>query len=103
MRNPVLAYAAFALTPISREERVNASRSLIFAHYGDKQREFLAFVLDHYIQQGFEELDEEKLPHLIDLKYLAVSDAVAELGQVATIREMFIGFQEHLYVQQAAA
>ncbi len=99
----VLAYVAFALAPITREERVNARRNLIFSHYGDRQREFLAFVLDHYIQQGVEELDEEKLPHLIELKYHAVSDAVAELGQVAAIREMFIDFQEHLYVQQAAA
>ena len=99
----VLAYVAFALAPISREERVNASRSLIFAQYGDKQQEFLAFVLDHYIQQGVEELDEEKLPHLIELKYHAVSDAVTELGQVAAIREMFIGFQKHLYESRAAA
>ncbi len=92
-----LAYVAFALAPISREERVNARKSLIFAHYGDKQQEFLGFVLDQYISQGVGELDDQKLPHLIELKYHAVADAVAELGQVATIREMFIGFQEHLY------
>jgi len=99
----VLAYVAFALAPISREERVNKRRSLIFARYGGKQREFLAFVLDHYIQQGVEELDEEKLPHLIELKYHAVSDAVAVLGSVIDIRKMFIGFQKHLYAQQTAA
>ncbi len=93
----VLAYVAFALAPISREERVNARRSLILAHYGDKQQEFLAFVLDQYISQGVGELDDQKLPHLIELKYHAVADAVAQLGQVSTIREMFIGFQKHLY------
>ena len=99
----VLAYVAFALAPISREERVNARRSHIFAHYGDKQREFLDFVLDQYIAQGVGELDDEKLPHLIDLKYDTVADAVEELGQVAGIREMFIGFQEHLYEARAVA
>ena len=93
----VLAYVAFALAPISRQERVNAHRSVIFSHYGDKQREFLDFVLDQYIKQGVGELDDQKLPRLIELKYHAVADAVAELGQVATIREMFIGFQKHLY------
>ena len=98
----VLAYVAFALAPISREERVNARLDLIFSQYDDKQREFLAFVLDHYIKQGVGELDESKLPHLIELKYHAVSDAVAELGQVATIRDMFIGFQERLYVEDVA-
>ena len=49
------------------------------------------------------ELDDQKLPHLIELKYHAVADAVAELGQVATIREMFIGFQKHLYEARAAS
>lgn len=99
----VLAYVAFALAPISRAERVHTRRSRIFAPYEDSQREFLAFVLDHYVRQGVGELDEEKLPHLIELKYDAVSDAVAKLGEVAAIRELFIGFQEHLYGQQAVA
>ena len=99
----VLAYIAFALAPISREERVNTRRSLIFAHYGNKQQEFLDFVLEQYIRQGVGELDDEKLPHLIELKYHAVADAVAELGQVAAIREIFIGFQKHLYEVQAVA
>jgi len=91
----VLAYIAFALAPISREERVNSHRSLIHAPYRDKQREFLDFVLEHYIQQGVGELDEEKLPDLIELKYHTIPDAVAVLGQVDGIREMFIYFQEH--------
>ncbi len=99
----VLAYVAFALAPISRQERVSEHRTLIFAGHGDSQRAFLAFVLDHYVQQGVGELDEEKLPHLIELKYEAISDAVAELGEVAVIREMFVGFQAHLYTQQAVA
>jgi type I restriction enzyme R subunit len=62
----VLAYIAFASPTISRQERVDTHRSLIFAHYGgDKQQEFLDFVLDHYIRQGVGELDQEKLPHLL--------------------------------------
>jgi type I restriction enzyme R subunit len=49
------------------------------------------------------ELGEEKLPYLIALKYHAVADAVAQLGDASTIREMFIGFQEHLYLEQTVA
>lgn len=82
---------------------MNTRRSAIFADYGDKQREFLDFVLDQYVRQGERELDDQKLPHLIDLKYHAVADAVAQLGEVATIRQMFIGFQKHLYEAGAAA
>ena len=93
----MLAYVAFALVPISREERVSTHRHVILAPYQDKQREFLHFVLDQYVQQGVGELDDEKLPSLIELKYHGIADAVDELGPVSMIREVFIGFQKHLY------
>lgn len=94
----VLAYIAFAFAPVTREERVNRSKDRIYGRYHDKQQEFLSFVLDHYVSQGVEELDQEKLPGLLALKYHSVADAVAELGSVAEIRDVFVGFQEHLYV-----
>jgi type I restriction enzyme R subunit len=95
----VLAYIAFASAPITREERVNARKRLIFDYYGgDKQREFLDFVLGHYIKEGVGELSESKLTPLLKLRYHGIPDAVEELGHVAHIREMFVGFQRHLYV-----
>ena len=96
----VLAYIAFALAPISRAERVSTRKSRIFTLYDAKQQEFLDFVLAQYVKEGVGELDQAKLPHLIELKYDAVSDAVAELGSVARIRDVFIGFQQHLYAPQ---
>ena len=54
-------------------------------------------MLEHYVQRGNGELDTEKLPHLIELKYNTVSDAVAELGPAKDIRDVFVGFQRHLY------
>jgi type I restriction enzyme R subunit len=33
--------------------------------YTDPQKEFLTFVLSHYIDQGVEELDQDKLPDLL--------------------------------------
>ena len=93
----VLAYIAFALAPITREERVNARREQIFSHYDYKLQAFLDFVLFQYVKEGVGELDQAKLPHLLELKYRAVSDAAAELGGVAQIRDAFIGFQRHLY------
>ncbi len=59
-------------------------------------------MLDHYSQQGVGELDQDKLPHLLELKYHAINDAVAELGPVAGIRDVFIGFQEYLYAQRGS-
>ena len=96
----VLAYIAFALAPISRAERVSTRKSRIFTLYDAKQLEFLDFVLAQYVKEGVGELDQAKLPDLLELKYDAVSDAVAELGSVAKIRDVFIGFQQHLYAPQ---
>jgi len=94
----VLAYIAFALPTITREERVNNSKDRIFEDYSNNnQQQFLSFVLEHYIAQGVGELDQEKLPDLLELKYHSVGDAVTELGGVAEIRGLFVGFQEHLY------
>jgi type I restriction enzyme R subunit len=96
----VLAYIAFALPTVTREERVESHKESIFQNYSSKQQEFLVFVLGHYISQGVSELDQEKLPGLLELKYHSVGDAVAELGSVAEIRDVFIGFQEHLYMHE---
>ncbi len=93
----VLAYIAFALPPISREERVAARKKAIYSHYVDNQRLFLDFVLDQYVKEGVGELDQEKLPTLLELKYHAVNDAVAALGSIAEIRDVFVGFQQYLY------
>ena len=93
----VLAYIAFAAAPISREERVTTRRTVIFARCGPRQREFLDFVLNHYIEQGVGELDPSKLPDLLELRYHAMTDAVAVLGSAREIRDLFIGFQPYLY------
>ena len=93
----VLAYIAFALAPQSRQERVSSRKGTIFAHYGSKEQQFLDFVLAHYVTEGVSELDTEKLPALLELKYHSLQDATAELGSVGAIREVFVGFQRGLY------
>lgn len=84
-------------TPISREHRVENAQSNIFALLNDNQKEFLEFVLAKYIETGVEELDEEKLPKLLELKYHSLNDGAQRLGGVKVIRDTFIGFQKWLY------
>jgi type I restriction enzyme R subunit len=93
----VLAYIAFALAPITRSERVDAHKGEIFTRYNGKLQTFLEFVLAQYVNQGVEELDQEKLGHLLELKYHTVSDAAEQLGGVPVIRETFVDFQQYLY------
>jgi len=78
---------------LSRVKSVLPMQSKIFASLTIEQKQFLEFVLSKYIETGVEELDQEKLPELLKLKYLALDDAKKLLGTIDTIRNMFIGFQ----------
>jgi len=93
----VLAYIAFALAPITRQERVDNHKYIILSNYDEKLQAFLDFVLNEYVKEGVHELDDAKLPHLLELKYGGVADAAEQLGSVAEIREAFVGFQQYLY------
>jgi type I restriction enzyme R subunit len=93
----VLAYIAFAQSPITRQQRVEERRGIISAQYDQKLQAFIDFVLAQYVQEGVDELDQAKLPKLLTLKYHAIPDAEAILGSVGSIREAFIGFQRYLY------
>lgn len=93
----VLAYIAFALAPMTRQERAETHKERILSRYDEKLQAFLDFVLSQYVQEGVGELDQEKLPHLLEIRYRAVSDAAEQLGGVAKIRDAFVGFQKYLY------
>jgi type I restriction enzyme R subunit len=92
----VLSYVAYHKEMIPRLER--ASRAKVQMNsYNPKQQEFLNFVLEQYVREGVDELDDSKLPDLLELKYKAIADAKRELGAIKSIRDTFIGFQQHLY------
>ena len=98
----VLEFIAYSAKPVTRETRVALAQKNIFAMLESNQKEFLEFVLTKYIETGVEELDQEKLPGLLELKYHAVTDAAEKLGGVSKIRELFIEFQKHLYSEKIA-
>ncbi|MBB5330076.1 EcoAI/FtnUII family type I restriction enzme subunit R [Tunturiibacter gelidoferens] len=98
----VLAYVAYALPPLNREERAARAKVVISTHFNSKQQVFLDFVLAHYVSVGVEELDLEKLTPLLRLKYHnSISDALADLGTAEDIGQVFTGFQQYLYQHQA--
>ena len=92
----VLAHVAYALPPLTREERASKAKVEISTHFNTKQQVFLDFVLFHYVSVGVEELDQTKLAPLLKLRYHdSINDAVADLGE--DIGEAFTGFQKFLY------
>jgi type I restriction enzyme, R subunit len=99
----VLAHVAYALPPLTREERAARAKVVISSHFGGKQRIFLDFVLSHYVAQGVDDLDQEKLTPLLRLQYHdSIADALADLVKPEEIGRVFCGFQKHLYDKTAA-
>jgi type I restriction enzyme R subunit len=98
----VLAHVAYALEPLTREERADRAMAVISTNFKPKQKVFLDFVLSHYVALGVEELDQAKLTPLLKLKYHdSIPDAVADLGRPDEIGKVFSGFQRFLYIETA--
>jgi type I restriction enzyme R subunit len=94
----VLAYVAFESAKVPRAERSRWAKRAISSDYGVRQRSFLEFVLEQYEKVGVEELDQDKLPALLRLRYSdSLEDALTDLGDPDAISGMFKGFQRHLY------
>jgi type I restriction enzyme R subunit len=93
----VLEYIAYAKPTITRRERVEASRQRIHEHLEPEQREFVDFVLAQYVDLGVDELQQERLPHLLAIKYHSQMEGIQALGGTGKARETFFGFQQKLY------
>jgi len=99
----VLAHVAYALPPLSREERASKAKVVISTHFNSKLQVFLDFVLSHYIDVGVDELAQEKLAPLLRIKYgNSINDAIADLGSPEVIGSAFTGFQKYLYAGAVA-
>jgi type I restriction enzyme R subunit len=100
----VLAHVAYALPPETREERAARAQVAVHAEFTGKQQAFLDFVLAHYVREGVQELDQEKLAPLLKLRYHdSIADAIADLGDAKLIGRIFAGFQKYLYQPATAA
>ena len=99
----VLAHVAYALPPLTREDRAAKAKVEISTHFNSKQQVFLDFVLSHYVAVGVEELDQAKLTPLLRLKYHdSIHDALADLGKAEDVGKVFAGFQKYLYAEKVA-
>jgi len=93
----VLAHVAYALPPLTREERAARAKAAVSTHFNSPRQAFIDFVLAQYVKVGVEELDMQKLAPLLTLRYHSISDAKLDLGQPEEIRGLFAGFQKYLY------
>src|ERR1019366_1849141 len=93
----VLQYIAYAKPTLTRRERVEASRKRIYEDLEPNQREFIDFVLSQYVDLGVDELQQDRLPQLLAIKYQSQMEGIEALGVTEEARSTFIGFQRELY------
>jgi type I restriction enzyme R subunit len=73
------------------------SRKRIYEELEPEQREFVDFVLSQYVDLGVDELQQERLPQLLAIKYHSQMEGIEALGGTDKARATFIGFQRELY------
>ena len=94
----VLAFLAYNTTPMERQRRAEILQAQAMKQYSKAQQDFVNYIMQLYVRNGFKELGSEKLPTLIQMKYHTPHDAVKELKmQPAEIRQFFLGMQHLLY------
>lgn len=93
----VLTYIAYSEDMITRQQRVDNNKVLIFNNIQSRQHAFIDFVLKQYVKNGVTELDDARIGALINLKYGSPANAIQELGNITDIRSAFCDFQKYLY------
>lgn len=94
----VLSYIAYDTPTLTRERRAIMAAQNMISDFENNEKDFIRFVLDQYVQEGEKELDLEKLPTLLEIKYDSVQDALPHFGGNANrIKDVFVDFQRLLY------
>ncbi|WP_366099322.1 EcoAI/FtnUII family type I restriction enzme subunit R [Limnobacter sp.] len=93
----VLQFVAYNKPTVPRAERVKATINEIHGELDERQQEFVDFVLSQYVELGVDELDREKLPQLISVKYGNLNDGLAKIGGIDQAMAAFLGSQRRLY------
>ena len=95
----VLEFVAFEEPMKKRTERADTAKAGLSAWVGGEDaKRFFTFVLDNYVQVGFDVFTrDDALSQLIVTKYHTIDDARSTLGNLAAIRTGFATLQKEVY------
>ena len=97
----ILEFIAFNSTnlsrPISKKERVEKTSSKLLEDLNEDQSAFIKFLIERYLDEGVESINENNLSTLLKLKYESITKAEEILGEIRSIKNLFLNFQNNLY------
>ena len=96
----VFNHLIFSKDILTRQQRVVAAESSEFLKtiQNSKAREFLLFVLGKYKKDGVVELEQQRLPSLVELSGLGtVSELANDFGGMAQLKESYLQLQREIY------
>ena len=97
----ILEFIAFNSTnlsrPISKKERVEKTSSKLLEDLNEDQSAFIKFLIERYLDEGVESINENNLATLLTLKFESITKAEEVLGGIRSIKNLFLNFQNNLY------
>nr|MCR5131057.1 hypothetical protein [Prevotella sp.] len=100
----VLEFLAYHTKPIDRERRAAILKENLLKSLSAQQQDFVTFMLDMYVRNGFKELASDKLGTLVEMKYHSFLDAVKTLNmKPQEVKSLYLNMQHELYNGEAVA
>jgi len=93
----VLAFVLFANDPITRAERAGGATPDTIQLADENMQEFIAALLNAYVENGEDELATENLSKFLTAKYGSIGEGKAVLGELPAIKSAFKAIQVSLY------
>ena len=73
------------------------TKEKILEGLNEEQTKFIEFLLERYEDECIESIEEGNLSTLLNLKYNSIVKAEHLLGEVNSIKNLFLNFQTNLY------
>lgn len=94
----VLEYIAYQKRPVNRSLRAQKA-NLYTGEQTPEQMAFIQYLVSVYVKAGIDELEEDRLPKLMQNKYGTIVEGISALGGIDGAKGTFFNFQRNLYQQ----
>lgn len=94
----ILKYLAYNKNPISKRQRVKLAKDNIYTDLNNKEKEFVDFLLEQYCLYGIDELNNDKITNLLEIKYKTIEDSKYILSSNKVAKDIIKKVKYNLYL-----